>query len=90
MAITQTTPLRAFGNVLYGLLAGFAATVVVVLGVIFLGFAASWIFRMFSWDEASRFATMSGFYYINFTGPLGILAGLIVCIRVCLRRFRHS
>lgn len=90
MAVRQTTPVRACGNILYGLLAGFASTVVVVLGIIFLGFAASWIFRLFGWEEASRFATMSGFYYIHLTGPLGILVGLMVSIRVWLRRFRQS
>ena len=90
MTLAQTTPLRAFGVVLYGLVAGFASTVVVVLGIIFLGFAASWIFGLFGWDEASRFAEMSGRYYIYYTVPLGILVGLVVCIRVCLRRFRQT
>jgi hypothetical protein len=90
MAIAQTRPLRAFGNIVYGVVAGFAATVVIVLGIIFLGFAASWIFRLFGWDEASRLAFMSGLYYVYFTVPLGVIVGLIVCVRVVVKRFRQG
>ena len=90
---TKTTitnsPLRAFGYILYGLVAGFAATVVIVIGCVFLGFLASWILKLFGRNQASSFALMSGFYYMNFIAPVGILVGLVVCIRVCLRRFRQ-
>jgi len=75
--------------ILYGVAAGFAVAAVIVLGPIFLGLIASVIFKFFGWQEASQFAAVIGLYYINFTGVIGIVAGLIVGFMVCFRRLRN-
>jgi hypothetical protein len=55
----------------------FAATVAIVLGPIFLGLLAGWIFNQFGWEQAGKSVAFSGLYYIYFTGAIaGILAGV--------------
>jgi hypothetical protein len=89
MSASPNRFLKTIGAILYGLVAGFAATVVVVLGCIFLGFLVGWIFSFLGWRELGRSATMAGLYSINFTVPIGFIVGLIVCYTVSISRLRQ-
>ena len=89
MPTAPSSASKLLGIILYGLVAGFAATVVMVFGSVFLGFFASWIFNFLGWRKAAISAEMSGFYCIYFTGAFGLLAGVIVCLYVWITRLRN-
>ncbi len=81
---------KIVGIVFYGLVAGFAATVAIVLGPIFLGLLAGWIFNQLGWEQASKSVAFSGLYYIYFTGAIGLIVGVIVCLCVWITRLRNA
>jgi hypothetical protein len=76
--------LKTIGAVLYGLVAGCAATVVMVLGCIFLG---GWILSVAGWKEQGGAATMAGLYYIYYIVPIGLIVGVIVGCKVSISRW---
>src|SRR5215470_6103817 len=80
---------RMIGVILYGLVAGFATTTVIVLGQIFLAFFGVWIFHQLGWEQASNSAAKFGFYYVFFI-PLGLILGMTVCLRVWIAGFRNT
>jgi hypothetical protein len=82
--------LKIVGIIFYGLVAGFAATVAIVLGPIFLGLLAGWIFNQLGWEQATRSVGSSGLYYIYFTGAVGLIVGVIVCLHVWITRLRNA
>ena len=57
MAALTNRFVKTIGAVLYGLVAGCAATVVVVLGCIFLGFLGGWVLSLAGWKEQGGAAT---------------------------------
>jgi len=54
MSASRNSAIKVVGIIVYGLVAGFAATVAIVLGPIFLGLLAAWIFNLLGWEQASR------------------------------------
>jgi hypothetical protein len=82
--------LKIIGIILYGLVAGFAASVAIVLGPIILGLLAGWIFIHLGWQQAGESVGFSGLYYIYFTGALGLVVGVIVCFYVWITRLRNA
>lgn len=77
------------GVILYGLVAGFATATVVALGQIFLAFFGVWIFQQLGWGQASNSEAKFGFYYTYFIA-LGLIVGMIVCLRVWIAGFRNT
>ena len=85
MAALTNRFVKTIGAVLYGLVAGCAATVVVVLGCIFLGFLGGWVLSLAGWKEQGGAATMAGLYYIYYIVPVGLIVGIIVGCKVSIR-----
>jgi len=81
---------KIIGALLYGLVAGFAAIVVIVLGCIFLGLAAGWAFSSLGWKQLGDSASIAGLSSIYFTVPIGLIVGLIVCFKVSTNRLRQQ
>jgi hypothetical protein len=90
MSASRNSATKVVGIILYGLVAGFAATVATVLGPIMLGLLAGWIFSQMRWEQASKIAQATGFYYFYYTGALGLVAGVIVCFYVWITRLRNA
>ena len=80
---------RIVGVVLYGIVAGFAATTVAVLGPILLALFFLWIFNSLGWKQAQDMATAVISLYIFIVG-LGVIIGVTVCIMVWITRFRNT
>jgi MFS family permease len=89
MYAPRNRALKMVGIIFYGFVAGLAATVAIVLGPIFLGLLAGWIFNHLGWEQASKSVAFSGLYYIYFTGPIGLTIGVIVCLHVWITRLRN-
>ena len=69
------------GRIVYGLVAGFAATVVIVLASIFADLVAARIFSQVDWELAMA----SGLRTVYYTVPPSIVVGVIVCWKICTR-----
>jgi len=81
---------KTIGALLFGLVAGFAAIVVIVLGCIFLGLVAGWVFGFLGWKQLGDQASIAGLSSIYFTVPIGLIVGLIVCFKVSTNRLRQQ
>jgi hypothetical protein len=90
MSTSRNGATRVVGIIVYGLVAGFAATTTIVLGPIFLGLLVAWILRSLGWEQASKSPELSGLYYIYFTGALGLVVGPIVCVYLWITRLRNA
>ena len=90
MSASSNSATKVVGIILYGLVAGFAVAAVIVVGRVFLGLLASWIFHQLGWEQASGTALFIGFYYIYFTGAIGLITGVIVCFHVWITRLRSA
>jgi len=89
MSASSNSFLKTVGAILYGLVAGFAATVVIVLGSIFLGLLAGWVFTSLGWKQLGDSASVAGLYFIYFTAVIGLIVGLIVWYKVSATRLRQ-
>ncbi len=81
---------KTVGAILYGLVAGFAATMVIVLGCIFLGLLAGWVFTSLGWKQLGHSAYVAGLSSFYFTVVIGIIVGLIVWYKVSATRLRQQ
>jgi hypothetical protein len=90
MYAPRNRALKMVGIIFYGFVAVFAATVAIVLGPIFLGLLAGWIFNQLGWEQASKSVAFSGLYYIYFTGAIGLIVGVIVCLCVWITGLRNA
>ena len=90
MSPSHNSALSTAGVILYGLVAGFAAAVAVVLGSFFLIFFAIRIFRYPGSEHAGELAAASGLRSVYLTVIPGLIAGVIVCLKVCTRRLRNA
>jgi MFS family permease len=90
MPAPHKSPTKVVAIILYGVVAGFAVTAIIVVGPVFLGLLAGWIFKQIGWEQASRFAEISGFYFFYFTVVIGVIAGLIICLYVWITRLRSA
>ena len=88
MRITPRKGVRTVGVILYGLVAGLAGFTVIVLGQILVAFLGVWIFHHLGWEQASAWAAKFGFYYIFFV-VVGLIAGIIICLRVWINGARR-
>jgi hypothetical protein len=89
MAAPPNSAPKIVGIILYGLVAGFAATTLTVLGPIFLALFFVWIFDSLGWRPGRDLAVTVISGYIFVTG-LGLMVGLIVCIYVWITRLRSA
>lgn len=80
---------KTAGAILYGLLAGFAATTVAILGPLLLAWFFVWVFSSLGWQQARDAAVTVISLYVFITG-FGILLGVFVCLRVCITRLRGA
>jgi hypothetical protein len=80
---------KTVGVILYGLIAGFAATTVTILGPILLAAFFGWIFHSLGWQHAEDAAVTVVSYYIFIVG-LGLLVGVFVCLTVWITRLRRT
>jgi hypothetical protein len=90
MSTSSNRFLETIGAILVGLVAGFASTVVIVLGFMFLCFLAGWGFGVFGWKQLAYSTTAGGLASVYYTVPVGIFVGLIVCYRVSVTRLRQK
>jgi hypothetical protein len=90
MSASSNSFLKTIGAVLYGLVAGFAATVVIVLGCIFLGLLGGWVFRSLGWKQLGHSADVAGLSSVYFTVMIGLIVGLIVWYKVATTRLRQQ
>jgi hypothetical protein len=88
MTASHNSAPKIGGTILYGLVAGFAATVAIVLGSFFLIFFATWVFRYQGVPNAGELAAASGLGSVYFTFIPGFIVGVIVCVKVCAGRLR--
>ena len=82
--------LRTVGAILYGVAAGFAAIVVVILGCIFLGLLAGWVFTSLGWKQLGDSASVAGLSSVYFTVVIGLIIGLVVSYKVSVTRLRQQ
>ena len=78
---------KLIGVIVYGLVAGFAATTVTILGPILLALFFGWICGSLGWLHAREAAVTVISFYI-FIIALGLIVGVIVCLRVWITRLR--
>jgi len=90
MSTSSTSFLRIIGAILYGMVAGFAATVVIVLGCIFLGLLSGWAFNSLGWKQLGDSALVAGLSSVYFTVIIGLIVGLVVCYKVSTTRLRQQ
>jgi hypothetical protein len=90
MSASSNRFLETIGAILTGLVAGFASTVVIVLGFMFLSFLAGWGFGVFGWKQLGYSTTRGGLASVYYTVPVGIFVGLIVGYRVWVTRLRQK
>lgn len=81
---------KTFGAILYGLVAGFAATMVIVLGCIFLGLLAGWVCTSLGWKQLGHSASVAGLASIYSTVVIGLIVGLVVWYKVSATRLRQQ
>jgi hypothetical protein len=81
---------KAVGAILYGLIAGLAATVVIVLGCMFLGLLLGLACSSLGWKKLGYAATVAGFSSVYFTVVIGLIVGIIVCYKVSTTRLRQQ
>ena len=89
MSVTRSAGVKTVGVILYGLVAGFAGTTVVVLGQILLAFFGVWFFHLLGWQQASNGAARFGFLYVYFIF-VGLVAGIVICLRVWIKGLRNA
>jgi hypothetical protein len=90
MSTSGNNFLKTIGAILYGLVAGFAATVVIVLGCIFLGLLSGWIFDSLGWKQLGDSALVAGLSSVYFTVIIGLIVGLTVCYKVSTTHLRQQ
>jgi hypothetical protein len=64
--------------------------VAIVLGWMFLGFLAGWVFSSLGWKQLGYSATVAGLSLVYFTIPIGIIVGVIVCYKLSSTRLRQQ
>jgi hypothetical protein len=90
MSTSSNSFLKTIGPILYGLVAGFAATVVIVLGCIFLGLLSAWAFNSLGWKQLGDSALVAGLSSVYFTVVIGLIVGLVVWYKVSTTRLRQQ
>ena len=86
MSASDRSPSRAIGIIFYGIVAGFAAAAAVILGSFFLVFFATWVSRYRGAPNGGELAAASGLGSVYFTFIPGLIAGVIVSVKVCAGR----
>jgi hypothetical protein len=89
MSTSRTSATKVLGIVVYGLVAGFAATTLTILGPIFLALFFVWIFDSLRWQPGRDLAVTVISSYIFIAG-LGLIVGVIVCLYVWITRLRSA
>jgi hypothetical protein len=90
MSASHNSALNVVGTIFYGLVAGFAATAVIVLGFVFLGSFACWIFHYLGWMHGGELSLACGLGSVYYTVIPGLVIGVIVCAKVWNRRLRSA
>ena len=90
MSASANSAPSIIGIIFYGLVAGFAATVVIVLGFIFLGLFACWMFHYLGWMHGGELSLACGLGSVYYTVIPGLVVGAIVCARVWITRLRNA
>jgi hypothetical protein len=88
MTASSNRATKVIGIILYGLVAGFAATTLTVLGPIFVALFFLWIFDSLVWRPGRDLAVSVISGYIFITG-IGLIVGVIVCVNVWITRLRN-
>lgn len=86
MSPPHKSALTIIAIILYGLVAGLAATIIIVLGSIFLRLLAARIFSQLGWESAMGVGLRSVYY----TFIPGLIVGMIVCFKVWISRLRNA
>jgi hypothetical protein len=89
MSASSNGASRVVGTILYGLVAGFAATTLSILGPMLLALFFLWIFDSLGWQPGRDLAVTVISCYIFITG-FGLIVGVIVCVYVWITRLRSA
>jgi len=89
MSASSNPATKVVGVILYGLVAGFAATTLTILGPMLLALFFLWIFDSLGWRPGRDLAVSVISGYIFITG-LGLIVGTVVCVNVWIARLRNA
>ena len=89
MSASSNGATKVVGIILYGLVAGFAAITLTILGPMLLALFFLWIFDSLGWQPGRDLAVTVISCYIFIIG-FGLIVGLIVCVYVWITRLRTS
>jgi len=89
MSASSNSATKVVGIILYGLVAGIAATTLTILGPMLLALFFLWIFDSLGWQPGRDLAVTVISCYIFITG-LGLIVGVIVCVYVWITRLRNA
>jgi hypothetical protein len=88
MSASSNSATKVFGIILYGLVAGFAATTLTILGPMLLAVFFVWVFDSLGWRLGRDLAATVISCYFLFIG-FGLIVGVIVCVYVWITRLRN-
>ena len=89
MSASRSSAAKVIGIILYGLVAGFAATTLTILGPMLLALFFVWIFDSLGWQPGRDLAVTVISSYIFIIG-FGLIVGVFVCVYVWITRLRKA
>jgi hypothetical protein len=89
MSASRSSAAKVIGIILYGLVAGFAATTLTILGPMLLALFFLWIFDSLGWQPGRDLAVTVISCYIFIIG-FGLIVGVFVCVYVWITRLRKA
>jgi len=89
MYAQRNRALKMVGIIFYGLVAGLLPPLPLFSGRSFLDCSRDGFSTKFGWEQAGKSVAFSGLYYIYFTGAIGLIVGVIVCLHVWITRLRN-
>ena len=89
MSASSNSAAKVVGIILYGLVAGFTATTLTILGPMLLALFFLWIFDSLGGQPGRDLAVTVISGYVFITG-FGLIVGAFVCVYVWITRFRRA
>ena len=88
MSALRLSVARKVGNIVYGLLAGFATAMVFTIASVFLVAVASWFLRYTNWDPTGERSGPLEIVVASYAFLPGIVLGAVVFWKVCRSGWR--
>jgi hypothetical protein len=78
------------GAVLYGLVAGISAVVIIVFGAFFIGVFASWIPVLWAWDQTGEYSAWAPLIFAEYSVLPALAVGAVVAWWIWRSRLRSG